>query len=91
MISLGKRKSVPATLAYFDRHLQVVDYYSQDASLEGIWREHLAKRLGLEGQAVNRDALAAVLEGRFTEVSDSGMDRSRRSELLYFDLFAGPT
>jgi hypothetical protein len=57
MISLGKGKSVAAALAYFDRHLQVGDYYSQDASLEGIWRGQLAKRLRLEGHAVNRDAL----------------------------------
>ncbi len=75
MISLGKGKSVAAALSYFDRHLQVGDYYSQDASLEGIWRGELARRLGLEGQAVTRDALAAVLESRFSEVGDYGMDR----------------
>ncbi len=92
MISLGKGTSVAAALAYFDRHLQVGDYYSQEASLEGVWRGQLARRLGLEGQAVDRDALAAVLEGRFSQVGykEKSMDRARRSELLYFDLCYSP-
>ena len=65
MISIGNVASVAAGVAYYDEAVadSQVDYYAARGEAPGMWMGAAAPELGLAGR-VERESLAAVLEGR---------------------------
>ncbi len=89
VISCHKGRSVDAAMAYFETHLQVGDYYSQEDRTPGRWSGNLAKRLGIDDREITRDSLLVALKGQFSLLGAEG-DRMRRSEIKFIDFTYSP-
>lgn len=86
MIRMFQIKNASRAKSYFREALSKADYYINDQELKGVYRGHIAKRLGLDGLTVDKTSFEKLCDNINPKTGESLTPRTLKDRRVGFDI-----